>query len=202
MSKLKIAMISSEIGNQVVGSYDKQIVVKGTERFFDRILFAAGKISSKINSVETLDIYAHCVGTVISEWKEKTSRFYGLLTNLNPDINDGGGLGAYGAKIGSDWITSRTVKKWEEHASIFTSPCWINFRVCMMARQSPDHLGQQGVYSGDGIALCKEIAIATGAYVRASSTPQLYEETGLGLSFRPWRGPVFLFSPEGDYWLD
>lgn len=200
MAEYRVAMISTDIGTSVRGkSYHKQITVSGSENFFDRIIDAGWKRSSA-RPITHLDIYAHCVGNLTT---------VGYLVNAIDMIyaygySDGHPTGeayeTYGVKIGADMITSLTVKKFENYAPMFAANAEISFRACSVAKRSSDFVGKKGTYSGDGIKLCQAIAAASGAYVRASASPQYYEETVSGLLFSDWTPPVFQFSPSGGYW--
>lgn len=202
MSDYRVAFISSEIGKHIVGGgYDKEIVVGTDETFFER-LYDAGSGRSSRKPITQLDIYAHCVGALT---------FGGYIINAIDQIyaygySDGHPTGeaydTYGVKIGSDWITSITARKFEGFAAMFAPNAGIAFRACEIAKISPDVTTKRGHYSGNGLKLCQAIAAASGVYVRASASPQYYTDANGNLTFEAWTPPVFEFSPGGGYWPD
>ncbi|MBR0663765.1 hypothetical protein GXW71_05275 [Roseomonas hellenica] len=202
MADYKVAMIARNIGSQVNGqSYNKQIVVTESDSFFDKLLEAAGDNASRPRRLTQLDIFAHCVG-VVEGLANVAADMDELFAKIFADGKiSGTGWKAYGALIGSEFITSKTVKKFGDQSAIFASNAEINFRVCMMARVSDDYTGKHGTYTGNGIKLCQAIAVMSGAYVRASASPQGYvEEQNGAVRFVDWSPPVFQFSPDGGYW--
>jgi hypothetical protein len=71
---------------------------------------------------------------------------------------------------------------------------------CGVANSSSDNMGTES--KGDGFTFCRQLAVTTGAWVKASTATQLYWKRlnpwhWMEIDFGDWEGDVYWFSPDG-----
>lgn len=199
----RVSILSRLLGQNLKNeaSYDYNLVLNDNDMFRNELARLTEKLSNLRQKIDVMDIYAHGM------FVPKPDVIYAIL--------DSQLVGAYGVKMGYDYLTSRNVDMMNILSGHFSNFGVINFHVCSLASEKADWTGKKGVYSGNGVALCKSISKRADCLVRASTSLQRYtyssdllsniidfvsgnESTNYDLEFLEWSPPTFLFDPNGN----
>lgn len=201
----KVSILARELGVNLKNEheYDLNIVIDEFGMFNSELARIVEWLANRKARMERLDIYAHGLYVPIIP----PGKSYAIVERI---------VGAYGVKVGQEFLTSANVDILSILNGAFESQGIINFHACGIAGMHEDYEGKRHIYSGDGIKLCKRIAKQTDCLVRASSSIQKYTATSnmatdfldlwwptkgdtgdFDLEFLPWSPPTWLFDPKG-----
>jgi hypothetical protein len=202
MAAIQIRALDTRVASKLTNREPADVIV--TERITVADAVTAILRNLGVNQLSRLTLIMHGFGVLMEGNRAPDFRLSVPLPNqLNvsrPVANFCKIYGGYGLEFGRDQLSLGTVAPFARLKGKFTSGGLLVIFGCAAADSGPDLGTIKGErLSGNGPQLLRQLALLTGAPVRAAdSLQQVTTNWMMGSADRgPWTGRTFLFMPDG-----